>query len=150
MGDILIRYFSIIINVKFKINNYFNLKAKTWGPAILGDHWPILKIKALRANGTLKRQPSFRKFIRWIIRDDGQCLDPHWGRYWEYCRPDLTPFNKYIRLEDISQSGRNSWKIACDYFQEVSRRDAVSLYQIYKRDFEFFNYTPDFFYNCTL
>ena len=94
-------------------------------------------------------------------------LDPHLLPYVVHCAPCNVNYKAVVKLENLAQdlhfigqmagvqfdkvvalnpsSGETS-ELAMEYFSLIHKEDVERLYELYKFDFEMFDYDPDIYF----
>ncbi|KAJ9587155.1 hypothetical protein L9F63_019321 [Diploptera punctata] len=109
-------------------------------------------------------EPTFKEFVRYLLNVDiVDHSDDHWIPYYLYCTPCLLKYDIIAKVETmlrdqvyvIKVAGlqgliRPRWRhktyhekgedIANRYFSQLSREEVQKLYELYKLDFELFDY----------
>ncbi|XP_047483943.1 carbohydrate sulfotransferase 11-like [Penaeus chinensis] len=118
-------------------------------------------------------QPTFPEFVDYLLeeRAKGKAPNEHWAPYHSFCSPCQLPFDYVLRFESLLEeeafliqavpglstvvhprrlhSSHTDYEAVTKlYFSQLSRTKLAGLYEIYKRDFEIFDYdaTPYFAY----
>ncbi|XP_063599164.1 carbohydrate sulfotransferase 11-like [Penaeus indicus] len=118
-------------------------------------------------------QPSFPEFVDYLLaeRAKGSAPNEHWAPYYSFCSPCQLPLDYVLRFESLPEeeaflvakvpglstivhprrlhSSHTDYEaVTQHYFSQLSRTKLLGLYEIYKRDFEIFDYdaTPYFAY----
>ncbi|KAL7632348.1 UNVERIFIED_CONTAM: hypothetical protein RMT77_017351 [Armadillidium vulgare] len=114
------------------------------------------------ASKTNRDEPTWREFIRYIIKTPVTSLDLHWRPIFAVCSPCAIKFDAIVKLEHYSEEIRyifhvtglkeklepiwlhknnnNTSSLLKLYFNQLSKEEINKLYEIYKLDFELFGY----------
>lgn len=113
------------------------------------------------------KQPIFWEFVQFVLTQKVPDMDEHWRPIYHYCSFCHVDYDYILKLESVSEEGHELQKILSPDFQKVFHRnhdqnpltssqmtqiyfdllteDEVNqLYQIYKLDFEMFDYSFQF------
>ncbi|XP_037798881.1 carbohydrate sulfotransferase 11-like isoform X2 [Penaeus monodon] len=118
-------------------------------------------------------QPTFPEFVDYLLeeRAKGNAPNEHWAPYYSFCSPCQVAFDYVLRFESLPEEERflieavprlstvvhprrlhsshtDYENVTKHYFSQLSKTKLLGLYEIYKRDFEIFDYdaTPYFTY----
>ncbi|XP_039277891.1 carbohydrate sulfotransferase 11-like [Nilaparvata lugens] len=114
------------------------------------------------------RWPTFSEFARYLIdvHRKGEVLDMHWTPIIEFCTPCHIEFDIIAKFETLHEDqkylidlaglghiikpewknpskGRNTKEVISTYFSQLTIRQMIQLYNIYRFDFEVFDYSLD-------
>ena len=127
------------------------------------DSWQARKfvpqiLKMSNTNGTL----TFGDFVQYLIGTSPEEFDSHWARITDHCQPELIHYDAIVQIETIEDDMFNLFNytdtetetdlfsnhsratdenLTSEYFDGVDENSRQQLYEIYKEDFLFFNYT---------
>ena len=125
------------------------------------DSWQARKfvpqiLKMSNTNGTL----TFGDFVQYLIGTSPEEFDSHWARITDHCQPELIHYDAIVQIETIeddmsnlfnytdtemdlfsNQSRATDENLTLEFFDGVDENSRQQLYEIYKEDFLFFNYT---------
>ena len=125
------------------------------------DSWQARKfvpqiLKMSNTNGTL----TFGDFVQYLIGTSPEEFDSHWARITDHCQPELIHYDAIVQIETIDEDMFNLFNytdtetdlfsnnsratdenLTLEYFDGVDENSRQQLYEIYKEDFLFFNYT---------
>ncbi|XP_052888569.1 carbohydrate sulfotransferase 11-like [Anopheles moucheti] len=112
--------------------------------------------------------PSFQDFVRYVVDQErnNQPSDLHWRPINDLCTPCLARYDSIIKMETFGQdlaylsnrtqlhqkiksvhmnhSRRDSLsRLMEKYFSQLTKKQYEDLYEIYRIDFELFQYSPD-------
>ncbi|XP_034947671.1 carbohydrate sulfotransferase 11-like isoform X1 [Chelonus insularis] len=113
------------------------------------------------------RYPLFEEFVRWLLCEwqAGNELDMHWTPIISFCTPCQVRFDiiakfetlqddqnyiiKHVHLEHLIKPewknparGAQTKDVMKKYFVQLSKSQITDLYEMFKYDFELFNYSP--------
>lgn len=114
------------------------------------------------------RYPTFEEFVRWLLCEwrAGNELDMHWTPVLQFCTPCQVRFDiiakfetlqedqnyliKHVHLEHIIKPewknptrGPQTRDVMKNYFQQLTKGQIADLYDMFKYDFELFEYSPN-------
>ncbi|XP_015109685.1 carbohydrate sulfotransferase 11 isoform X3 [Diachasma alloeum] len=114
------------------------------------------------------RYPLFEEFVRWLLCEwrAGNELDMHWTPVLQFCTPCQVRFDVIAKFETLQEDQnylikhvhlehmiRPEWKnpargaqtrdVMKTYFMQLSKSQIADLYDMFKYDFELFDYSPD-------
>lgn len=114
------------------------------------------------------RWPTFPEFIRYLTDtfNSGQRYDMHWAPIAEFCTPCQIDFKVIAKFETLqndqnyiiysaglqnvikpewknSAKGRTTSELTSGYYSQLTKRQIRKLHEIYKYDFELFEYSID-------
>jgi len=116
------------------------------------------------SHGLNSRRPTFKEFVNYLIKEDVHKYNDHWIPYWLHCHlcqmeydiigkmdtwdqdvnliTDVTGLSTTnVTLTWTRRRSNSSSQIALDYFSQLNKHSVKQLYQIYKIDFEMFEYS---------
>ena len=114
-------------------------------------------VRTSSINGTI----TFNDFVQFLIQTSPEEYDSHWARIKDHCQPELIHYDALINMEtleydmmdifnvtdtddlftDNNYTRSTNEELTKAYFQDITRKDTELLFEIYKDDFLFFNYT---------
>ena len=111
------------------------------------------------------RRPSFSDFVNYLLRTPVDQYNDHWVPYWLHCHLCEVEYDVIAKMETITEdtdfiankSGLSNFNISLpwankkrskedvtlDYIKQLSLTQVERLYEIYKPDFEMFDYKID-------
>lgn len=120
--------------------------------------------KGLKLNKV--RWPTFQEFVRYLIdsHKQGYPLDMHWTPITQFCTPCMVSFDIIAKMESLQDDqvylirkahlesiikpewknpgkGRTTKQLVDNYYAQLTKGQIKQLYNIYKYDFDLFNYT---------
>lgn len=132
-------------------------------------------IKWYRLGEENRTVPYFEEFLKYIVHE--KSFDEHWRPYYQECAPCFVKYDYILKMENfaneldylvenlnnekvtriinknnkdnINPLGRTNGDINKRYFSTISLSLLKELYEIYKKDFELFDYAPDDYFKMT-
>jgi len=117
------------------------------------------------AGSRTSRRPSFSDFVNYLLRTPVDQYNDHWVPYWLHCHLCEVEYDVIAKMETITEdtdfiankSGLSNFNISLpwankkrskedvtlDYIKQLSLTQVERLYEIYKPDFEMFDYKID-------
>ena len=104
---------------------------------------------------------SFKLFIKHLLRTPLETFDDHWIPQYYHCQPNLIRYNAVLKVESLEEDLKkhfrkfvkmklekklNSDSLVTTYFKDIKPGDVNKLYNIYKDDFNFFQYDIQVYY----
>ncbi|CAM1323930.1 Uncharacterised protein g8523 [Pycnogonum litorale] len=117
---------------------------------------------SIKRNATGNSTLEFDEFIEYIISTNPNMFDIHWRRYKDHCDPcrlrydligkmdTMTDDRRYMyhqskiqAIKDIDKRANNlrSSRKVHEYFSQLTKRQVIQLYVLYKPDFDYFDYS---------
>ncbi|XP_026462418.1 carbohydrate sulfotransferase 11-like [Ctenocephalides felis] len=112
------------------------------------------------------RWPTFSEFTNYLVdeRKARRPLDMHWTPITEFCTPCQLRFDVIAKVETLkddqqylieeahlqklitpqwknSGKGKTTTQLVAEYYSQLTKKQIMQLYDIYRYDFELFNYT---------
>ncbi|CAG2061997.1 unnamed protein product, partial [Timema podura] len=114
------------------------------------------------------RWPFFSEFVNYLvdIHNSGEPFDMHWTPITEFCTPCQVNFHLIAKFETLQEDqnylihmsglqdiikpewknpakGYSTNKLVASYYSQLTKMQILQLYNIYRYDFELFDYTLD-------
>ncbi|CAL4172264.1 unnamed protein product, partial [Meganyctiphanes norvegica] len=138
--------------------------------------YPHLQIQEIKKGQSSRRSrliPSFPAFVQFILDEaaKGHRLDEHWSPMHSFCTPCLVDFNAFAKMETLEEDGNYiifstgiedliapkkinlahknpTSSVAQSYLCQLDQTQFTGLNQLYKLDFEIFQYDVKDYENC--
>eukprot|EP00057_Strongylocentrotus_purpuratus_P029916 XP_780212.2 PREDICTED: carbohydrate sulfotransferase 11 [Strongylocentrotus purpuratus] len=142
-----------------------------YGLPIIAKYRGAEAAAAIKANLKTKYDLTFSEFVNYLIETNPLSFDKHWNPISAMCRPCDVKYNiigkyetldddaeyilrsakvdpsvKYPQASDKSATNSSSLDILRQYYSEITREQLKKLYEVYKKDFELFDYSLETFY----
>lgn len=119
------------------------------------------------------RWPTFSEFVDFLLfetQHNGE-LDMHWTPVVQFCTPCLVKFDVILKFETLDEDqryliekaslngvikpehknsgkGKNTQELLMSYYAQLKKSQVKGLYEIFKFDFEVFDYNPNEYFNA--
>jgi len=129
--------------------------------------------KPKKATGT--RWPTFPEFVDFLLFEakHGADLDMHWTPITNFCTPCQVKFDIIAKFETLEEDqrflidkaglstairpehknsgkGKNTNELLLSYYAQLTKSQVKGLFQVFKYDFELFDYNPDEYINAAM
>lgn len=119
------------------------------------------------------RWPTFPEFVEFLLFEAGHDsdLDMHWTPITNFCTPCQVRFDVILKFETLDEDqryliekagltgvikaehrnmgkGKNTQELLTSYYAQLTKSQVKGLYQIFKHDFEIFDYSPNEYFNA--
>lgn len=116
------------------------------------------------------RWPTFPEFVEFLLFEarNGASLDMHWTPITNFCTPCQVKFDVIAKFETLDEDqrylidkaslgnvikpehkntgkGKNTNEMLMNQYGQLTKSQVKGLYQVFKYDFEIFDYSPDEF-----
>ena len=131
--------------------------------AYIYNHYAHQVLNTTAAGSRTSRRPSFSDFVNYLLRTPVDQYNDHWVPYWLHCHLCEVEYDVIAKMETITEdtdfisdrSGLSSFNISLpwsnkkrpredvtsEYIKQLSLTQLRRLYEIYKPDFEMFDYS---------
>lgn len=113
------------------------------------------------------RWPTFPEFVNYLLAEfrSGHDLDMHWTPITNFCTPCQVRFDVIAKFETLEEDqkyliektslghlikpqwknsgkGKNTQELLMKYYAQLTKYQITSLHELFRYDFELFNYSP--------
>ncbi|CAL4077537.1 unnamed protein product, partial [Meganyctiphanes norvegica] len=157
-------------------NSHYTFQAAHYGPLILHYTRPEKRYQddeIFYTNNTLRIIPTFQEFVRFLVQDPVEKMDPHWKPIYSHCGACTVHFTHVVHMETFTEdlveitrecgmdsdivskvlqdssykheSKQKTSLLMTSYYATLSTELLQELLRIYNKDFILFGYDPTTF-----
>lgn len=120
------------------------------------------------------RWPTFSEFVEFLLFEvshNAEQLDMHWSPVTSFCTPCQVKFDLILKFETLDEDqrylietanlkgiikpehknlgkGKNTQELLMSYYSQLTKLQVKGLYEIFKYDFEVFDYDPNPYFDA--